>query len=223
MITGSPEDFFIQGLAGSGSCLPFLPPLVINVLNHCLPEELAGQPWVWAPSSGGWGPGEPRAQATGQMEIVWEVLCICQLLRHFPGLLCLPSRTGMFSVGAVCLYPFLAQLGPDSPRDPSVGLVWLQGDRVGPHLGGACRLGLCLPASDIPGHKARPVGSAEAPLLTPGPLAVFVGGKGSPLGPQLFVIWWARQPEMIVWMAGGNVGGRPGHTGSATAIPEVRP
>lgn len=34
-ITGSPEDFFTQGLAGSGSCLPFLPLWVINVPRPC--------------------------------------------------------------------------------------------------------------------------------------------------------------------------------------------
>lgn len=31
VITGSLDDFFIQGLAGSGGCLPFLPPWVINI------------------------------------------------------------------------------------------------------------------------------------------------------------------------------------------------
>lgn len=34
-ITGSPEDFFTQGLAGSGSRLPFLPLWVINVPRPC--------------------------------------------------------------------------------------------------------------------------------------------------------------------------------------------
>lgn len=110
MITGSPEDFFTQGLAGSGSRLPFLPPWVINVLGP-QPEgrsaSLGSLLWWQARGSGG-----PHSQAPGLWEWGDRGGQGWSLQLFLAG--CLPS----FSAGALC--------------DLSPNPVW--GDLIDPQL-----------------------------------------------------------------------------------------
>lgn len=122
MITGSPEDFFIQGWAGSGSRLPFLPPWVINVLE-LLPEgHLAAQgPCSLVAGSGAW----------------WVELGIVRA-----GL-----GSAAFSVGTPCILSLSRvlgpQLGPHCPETLSAPDL-RQRDRAG-RGPGRC------PSSEVPG------------------------------------------------------------------------
>lgn len=126
---------------------------------------------AWGPAcgGGGWDQGA-QSQTTRQMEIV----CGWGQPRGF--------SWGTFSVGTLCVLTpnqvwrlFPPQLGPDCPGNPLASLGWLQ-DRatesaVGPQFGGAGRVGVCLPAADTPGRRARRV----APLLTLGVSSRVVG------------------------------------------------
>lgn len=216
VITGSPEDFFIQGLAGSGSCLPFLPPWVINVLSRCLPEEhgaglgvgLRAQPEAVV----GGGPGEPRSQSMGQVEIVWEVLCVwCRLPWHVRGPVCLPSRTATFSLGVPCVLPTSwLSLAPAPPETFLQAHSGCRGQDRPPAW--RCLLtGLGFAASGMPGHRASPKGSAESLRLALGPIQQEQPGGNAVWGAQPH---WRLSLELVsflsqvpLFVAGAPLGG----------------